>query len=63
MARKVKAIRGHVRGFTLKGNKRQLSLIQSNMKTAFGSDITVGKLSSLMNTFPRVRWQFLAVPQ
>ena len=45
------------RGFTFKGNKRQLRLIKSAMRETFGNDITIGKISSLMNNFARVRWK------
>ena len=57
MGEKVKDFHGRRNGFSFKGNKRQLSMIQSNMKKAFGRDVTVGKMSLLLNNFARVRWQ------
>lgn len=49
------------RGFTFKGNKRQLRRIQSTLKDTFGSDVTVGKLSSLLNNFADVRWRITSL--
>ncbi len=49
------------RGFTFKGNKHQLRQVQSTMKETFGSDVTVGKISSLLNNFAQVRWQITSL--
>ena len=57
MGEKVKPFHGRRNGFSFKGNKRQLSMIQSNMKKTFGHDVTVGKMTLLLNNFARVRWQ------
>ncbi len=56
MGERVKEHHGRNLGFTLKGNKKQLSLIQSNMKKKFGSEITVGKLSSQLTNSSHSRW-------
>lgn len=56
MGERVKSFHGRNLGFTLKGNKKQLSLIQSNMKKDFGSEVTVGRMFSQLNDSPRSRW-------
>ena len=56
MGERVKEHHGRNLGFTLKGNKKQLSLIQSNMKKSFGSEVTVGKLSTHLKDSPQSRW-------
>jgi hypothetical protein len=43
------------RGFLLRGNKHQIKRMQDYMKETFGGDITVGKLSVLLGSFPQVR--------
>ncbi len=60
MGEKITAFHGRNSGFSFKGNKRQLSLIQSNMKKTFGNEVTVGKISTLLNNFARVRWQLIS---
>jgi hypothetical protein len=43
------------RGFRLKGNKYQIKRMQNYMKETFGGDVTVAKLSILINSFSQVR--------
>lgn len=61
MANNVKHAHFQNRGFTFKGNKHQLRRVQSSMKDTFGSDVTVGKISSLLNNFAQVRWQITSL--
>ena len=43
------------RGFRLRGNKQQIKMMQNYMKETFGGEITAGKLSILVGSFPQVR--------